>query len=323
MKLTIESLKGNRVKFSDNLPGQFAGPRLPGGEVLSATGDFGELCIQEFDGGNFVIRYSVLQTKENFAFDAHNHYSGLYTLIMLKNEVHPLIDGKELKIDEGQFTLIEARDADFKLDLQGMQQYISFEALFAPLLAKSIFEDFPEMSDALHDLPELGPNVLVDPAKWIDPEVRDHIHYILTYSDPVKWRRNYFENRVWDIVWKLVAIHLNENPEGVSITETEKQTAYDVQRLILDNLDKHLLVKELAHEVGMSESGLKRIFAIVYGMGMHEYRIYERLKKAIELLNGGLSVKEAAARTGWRSADLIRAYYKVYGTTPGSAKKKK
>jgi AraC-like DNA-binding protein len=323
MKITIESLSHKEVEFSDDFPVHFAGPRLSGGEVLTATSDFGELCIQEFDGGSFLIRYSVLQTKEPFAVDAQNHYSGLYSIIMLKNEINPIINEKKFKIDQGQFTLIEATDADFKFVFPGMQQYISLEALLSPTLAKFILNDFPDMSGALQDSPQEQPTILVDPAKWIDMEIREHIHYILTYSDPVKWRRNYFENRVWDIVWKLVAIHLNENPEGVTITETEKQTAYDVQRLILDNLDKHLLVKELAHEVGMSESGLKRIFAIVYGMGMHEYRIYERLKKAIELLNGGLSVKEAAALTGWRSADLIRAYYKVYGTTPGSAKKKK
>ncbi len=60
-----------------------------------------------------------------------------------------------------------------------------------------------------------------------------------------------------------------------------------------------------------------------YGMGMHEFRIYQRLKKAIHLLNEGMLVKEAAAKTGWTSADLIKAYYKVYRTTPGTLKKKK
>jgi len=58
-------------------------------------------------------------------------------------------------------------------------------------------------------------------------------------------------------------------------------------------------------------------------MGMHEYHLHQRLKLAIELLHGGLSVKETAAKTGWRPANLINAYYEQYGTTPGTVKKKK
>ncbi|HYK57538.1 MAG TPA: AraC family transcriptional regulator, partial [Flavisolibacter sp.] len=119
------------------------------------------------------------------------------------------------------------------------------------------------------------------------------------------------------------ALHLRDTPNENLVSNLEKSTAHAVQQLILDNLDKHLLIKELAHEVGASESRLKKLFAKVYGKGMHEYRIYQRLKKAIQLLNEGMSVKEAAAATGWRSADLIKAYFKVYGTTPGTIKKKK
>jgi AraC-like DNA-binding protein len=57
-------------------------------------------------------------------------------------------------------------------------------------------------------------------------------------------------------------------------------------------------------------------------MGIHKYRIYKRLQLAIRLLDEGKSVKETAAKTGWRSADLIDAYQNVYGTTPGAARKK-
>jgi AraC-like DNA-binding protein len=46
------------------------------------------------------------------------------------------------------------------------------------------------------------------------------------------------------------------------------------------------------------------------------------LKKAIQLINEGMTVKEAAQLTGWQAADLSKAYFKVYGTTPGSIKKK-
>jgi AraC-like DNA-binding protein len=190
-------------------------------------------------------------------------------------------------------------------------------------LAESIFKDFPELPGSSGPSSSELPEIWVDPSTWIDEETRDHIRYIFTYSNPEKWRRNYFENRVWDIAWKLVALHLNADPSSFGLHQSDREKAYAIQRRIVDNLEEHTIIKDLAHEVLTNESHLKNIFSRVYGMGIHEYRIYERLKKAIQLIKEGMTVKEAARQTGWQSADLIKAYSKVYGTTPGTIKKKK
>jgi AraC-like DNA-binding protein len=324
MNLTIETLSHKPLEFYSELPVKFPGPRLPGGEVLSANGEFGDLCIQEFNGGNFIIRYSVLETKEPFILDSKSHHSGMHAAIMLRNSIHPVFKtAEEIKISEGQFTILQAHQPAVTVNFEGKQQYICFEAMLSHVLAVSLLADFPELPVTLSETAPQQPDIWVNPAKWTDHEVREHIHYILTYSDPVKWRRNYFENRVWDITWKLLAIHMNKTSEESILTEDEKEKAHQVHQLIIDHLDKHLLIRELAKKVGASESRLKRIFMKAYGMGMHEYRIYERLKMAIQLINEGMTVKQAAAYTGWRPADLIKAYHKVYGTTPGTIRKKR
>jgi AraC-like DNA-binding protein len=324
MNISIETLSHAPLQFYKQLPSRFDGPLLPGGEVLSSSGDFGDLCIQEFDGGNFIIRYSVLNTKQPFVIDAKSHHSGLHTLIMLRNDIMPVVKkASVVNISEGQFTILQAHQPAATIRFEERQQYISFETMLSHSLAKSLLNDFPQLQETLQRPSPKSPDIWVNPAEQADDEIREHISYLFRYSDQPQWRRNYFANRVWDIVWKLVALHLAGNLKENRVSTNEKETAHAVHQLILDNLDKHLLIKELAHEVGASESRLKKIFAKVYGKGIHEYRIYQRLKTAIQLLNEGMSVKEAAAETGWRSADLIKAYYKVYGTTPGTIKKKK
>jgi AraC-like DNA-binding protein len=322
MKLTIETLSHKPLEFYKELPGQFTGLRLPGAEVTSASGGFGELSMQEFDGGSFVIRYSVLQTKEAFSVNATSHHSGVHALIMLRNEINPTLENGSIKIAEGQFTIVHAHQPTLTLTFPGLKQYICFEAMLSGTFISSLLKDFPEASFLLNAPSPVLPQVWVNPARWTDKEVDEQIRYIFSYSDPEKWRRNYFKNRVWDIVWKLLALYLKDPADDPRARE-EKEKAYAIQRYILDNLDKHALIKELAQKFTLSESSLKKLFSKVYGMGLHEYRIYERLKKAIQLLNEGMSVKEAAAQTGWRPADLIRAYNKVYGTTPGTIKKRK
>lgn len=325
MNITIESLSHKPLQFYNELPLKYSGPRLPGGQVLSASGDFGDLCIQEFDGGNFIIRYSVLRTTESFVLNVQSHHSGLHASIMLKNSMTPVFkSGESVKIGEKEFTLFQANQPTATLNFRSQQDFICFETMLSYELAGTLIKDFSELSTFLAENPPVGYyDNWVNPAKRTDEEVGEHIRFILTYSDPVKWRRNYFENRVWDITWKLLSIHLNKDTNDDELTGEEAETAEVIQRLILDNLDKHLLIRELSKKVAVSESGIKKSFKRVFGTSIHQYRIYARLKEAIRLLNDGKSVKEAAAATGWRPADLIKAYYKVYGTTPGTIKKRK
>lgn len=320
MKFHIETRSHKPLKFLNELPQKFQGPLLPGGEVLSTSDDFGELCMQEFDGGNFIIRYSCLQTNEPFQIDAVNHFPGVHVVIMMRNEIQPVFTGlPALSISEGQFTILIERELSVKIDFPAKQQFICFEAMLSHSLAESIFIDFPELPFSLSS--ELS-EIWVNPATWIDEETRDHIRYIFTYTNPEKWRRNYFENRVWDIAWKLVSLHLSADPSRLDLRQSDREKVYTIQRRIVDNLEEHTIIRDLAQEVLTNESHLKNIFSKVYGMGIHEYRIYERLKKAIHLIKEGMTVKEAARQTGWQSADLIKAYSKVYGTTPGTIKKK-
>jgi AraC-like DNA-binding protein len=322
MKLSLESTSHQLLEFSRELPEEFPAPRLPGGEVLFTAGKFGWLGIQEFDGEGFIIRYSVLQTNEPFHLEVVNHFTGVHAIIMMRNDITPVFDNDPaVSIGEGQFTLLIEEKLVGRVEFAAQQQYICFEAMLSHALAGSIFNDFPELSDKMNSFKKL-PEIIVNPATWVDDEVRDHIRYIFTYSNPEKWRLRYFKNRVWDIVWKLVALHLDNDPSRLDIRKTDREKAYAVQRKIIDNLNEHALIRDLAQQVLTNQSHLKKIFSKVFGMAIHEYRIYERLKKAIQLINEGMTVKEAAQLTGWQAADLSKAYFKVYGTTPGSIKKK-
>jgi AraC-like DNA-binding protein len=309
--------------FKKELPEHFPGPRLPGGEVMAANGKFGVLCIQEYDGGDFLVRYSFLETNEPVRLDAISLHSGMHMVMMIRNGVDLVFETNSIKIEEGQFTILLAEKPNAIVSFEEKKQYTSLEIIVSDSMAQSILSDFPELL-ASYQKPETGPPIIwVDPPEWTEEEAKDHIHYLLTYSDLPRWRRNYFENRVRDIMWKQIVSWLKMETSENKTHRDDRRKVNKVERLILDNLDKHALIGELAKEVNMSESKLKRVFSKVFGMGIHQYRIYQRLKKAVQLLHEGMSVKEAAAKTGWNSADLIDAYTKVYHTTPGTIKKRK
>lgn len=75
--------------------------------------------------------------------------------------------------------------------------------------------------------------------------------------------------------------------------------------------------EELAHRLGISLSGLKRLFRRYADMGVHEYFLHLKLRYAITLLADGYRVSEVAAQLGFSSqAHFSRAFIRAMGYPP-------
>lgn len=320
MHLTWQTLSHAPLEFYADLPARFFGTRLPGGNVLSAEGQFGSLCIQEFDGGPFIIRYSVLDIEEDLTLLAKSHHIGLHTIIMLRNQLTPSIkNAGSIKLLEGQFTMLQANQPEATVSFKARQRYETFETLYHPPIVEEVLIDFPTLAASLLKESPLHPNILVNSAEWTNEETKEIVSYILNYAQDKQWRRSYFEDRVSDILFQLMIIVSHTDPFEMLHTDQEINSAYEAQKLILKDISKHIIIRDLAKKVNTSESKLKRVFKRIFGKTLHDYLVHHRLKAALSLIHKGLSVKETAARTGWSSSYLIKMYTRKYHTSPGSA----
>lgn len=77
-------------------------------------------------------------------------------------------------------------------------------------------------------------------------------------------------------------------------------------------------IKELAREIAMSESKLKKIFKSVYGIPPYEYFQKQRMQKAMTLLKSGVhSIKDVGYTLGYANlSNFTLAFKKVYGVLP-------
>lgn len=91
---------------------------------------------------------------------------------------------------------------------------------------------------------------------------------------------------------------------------------------IRNNYHDGLLVTEVAHEVGMSESSFYKKFREITGTTPHQYQKKLRLIEAHALLSlDGYSVSDAAFAVGYESANhFSRDYSKKFGIPPKEAK---
>ncbi len=97
----------------------------------------------------------------------------------------------------------------------------------------------------------------------------------------------------------------------------------DAIHYIEDNLCEEFTLEDVAEACYSSLSGLKKLFAYAFQLGLREYISKRRMTHAAhDILNSELSITEIALKYQYNSPEVFtRAFSKVWGTNPSSFKK--
>ena len=94
-------------------------------------------------------------------------------------------------------------------------------------------------------------------------------------------------------------------------------------KTINNNIEKRLSVTEIAALCNMSEINLQKTFSHYAGVGIMEYFNRIKMQRAAELLNEGLSVKQAALQVGFHDQNYFStAFKRITGHSPSRYKSK-
>ena len=126
-----------------------------------------------------------------------------------------------------------------------------------------------------------------------------------------------------------IMIESGRNPSDEDIAELISSTAEGREekeasraslavRYISKHLSESMRLKEIADAAGCSEATLSRIFRAEYGISPAGYIASERIGMAMELLDRGVTIAEAASRAGFSDqSHLTKVFSAVTGITPG------
>jgi AraC-like DNA-binding protein len=133
----------------------------------------------------------------------------------------------------------------------------------------------------------------------------------------------------------LLSVSLIKNfLAGVSHRESDKTSCYidlyydkvkAAESILLSHLQSTLpRVGNIAQQVTLSESTLKRYFKLIYGRSIYEYYLNRKMEMARTLLlQKPLTVNETAEIMGYEKvSNFIDIFKKHHGYSPGSIKKK-
>lgn len=99
---------------------------------------------------------------------------------------------------------------------------------------------------------------------------------------------------------------------------SERDKVLETQRIIMENLDRPMTIRELSREVAMNECYLKKGFKAMFGKTIHEYQQFQRIERSKELLlEGNCSINEVAFKMGFGSAShFSTSFKKIAGMKP-------
>jgi AraC-like DNA-binding protein/mannose-6-phosphate isomerase-like protein (cupin superfamily) len=135
------------------------------------------------------------------------------------------------------------------------------------------------------------------------------IPYIHQYLIPFK-KSPVYAQEVTSRIY-LLLLSLLENSETLPVSKSRDAAVFsDVVNYMKKSMTEFPTVHEIARNVGISQSGLKRIFQKYAGVSIHKYFLKLKLQCAADMLSDGASVTETAENLGFSSQGYFTKVYK-------------
>lgn len=138
-------------------------------------------------------------------------------------------------------------------------------------------------------------------------------------------RRLFLQSKAVEILCQ--AIEAFEHSESFGSPDTTRLTARGVmkaQRLLMENFVTPPSLEDLAHEVGLSRSGLCAGFRQILGQSVFDYTQDLRMQHALSMLNErNVSISQIAYAVGYnRASSFSVAVQRHFGVTPSELRKR-
>ncbi len=146
-------------------------------------------------------------------------------------------------------------------------------------------------------------------------------HYLHSSSELDLFEAGLHMGRILQVLGDRATIeHLHPSPE-------KEAEACDLLRKITcfvnTHMDQALRIKDLADQVGMSESHLRRVFREQFGPSLGAYLRYSRLTRGVQLIHrGDLSISEVATLSGFESVQAFSLSFRNAIGMPPTAYRK-
>ena len=185
---------------------------------------------------------------------------------------------------------------------QLLSRYLPKENFVHQLLSSGKpFYLFEEITPQMHHL-------IAELVAIINGEQHRHIPSLWIEGKTTELLALYFE--------KLIERPLTQNTARLNSTDVEK--LFEVKSLLVENIGETPHLKDLATQIGFSETKLQKAFKQVFGKSIYQYALQEKMFLAQRMLKSKkLTVSEVGYELGYSNlSHFTKAFKKQFGLNP-------
>jgi AraC family transcriptional activator of pyochelin receptor len=315
----VLSNQQEELRFSADIPAELERHHIPGSRVSGLRNGNGQLLLQELSSDTCKMYYAAFRIEKKMVLTIREDGPFFSLYIALQNEKRLDMEGLgPIHLKEGQYNLFYTPDYDLTSSMEPGREYISISLRYSLATLEAMRCSFPRLGELIDKVQRREPAMLLGDHGWVTRDIQDMVFRILHAAS---------EGRAYpvfmDLLAKTLLFHLllqSEQQQPRSpYTHYEISGIHEARELISRNIKYHYRIREIAQKVGMNEFKLKSGFREVFGDGLYEYLLSERMHTARRLLHeAGRNIKEIAGMTGYRSVNsFIKAFKRTFNQTPG------
>lgn len=153
----------------------------------------------------------------------------------------------------------------------------------------------------------------------LSPQIQKVAMEFINNDIPESLGQFYYRIKAEELLCLLFAeLYKRENSEVHALNEQDVIRVYQIRDKVISNLSTPPVLNELAEEVGMSESKLKRLFKQIFGSSIYNYYQKFRMQEAAKLLKErNLNVSDVGYQLGFSNlSHFTRLFEKHMGMKP-------
>lgn len=298
------------------------GYHLPGHELWTAIGDFGNLNAQVYNLRGFCVWHHRYTFKYPGTLHITLDQHGLIMHLQLGQGFQYCCNKIEVEGRRGQYQLMHLSHLDAHVNFRtGSYEFLTvhFELPF--------LKPYAYFSHALTGfLEKRGEVTLFNHGTYLPLPMEELVRAMLKFSYHDGLASRFIEGKIHELLIQLVH-HLDVLEKVTEPDPLEREKAEAVKRIISDDLSRYDSVEVLARKVHTTEPKLQATFKQLYGTTVGKFSRELRLKKAFELLNDCGSRRETllaiALSVGYNDvSNFANAFKQCFGYPPGQVHKR-
>ena len=306
------------LRITGEVPSGFYEYVIPGSIIFSAETAFGSFLLQLFSLHGFSWVYSVFDIEKDVALSIASPASFLVSHIVLNGNFEHSIKGiGEMALTENEFRIFCFPRLNNTTFLRKNKRYAAIDICYPVEFMLRMLPLFPVFDAFAVNILHAKASFIPLQRAYANALMMEQLHHLIhsPFSPAV---RSFHLNIIRNLLPAILTEASSTNPRRDTFRLQQLEIVYAAKEFIDAHLSEHFSILEIARKVGINKQDLKKGFKKIFGKGLFEYLLTERLTIArINLEETFKPVKDIARKAGYKSpGNFSTAFKKKFGKSP-------